>query len=92
MMDVRHQLSLAVEPHPRCAHEDALLAGSVKIAGDLYCPVDLNSGDTVTVTVANADGAVIAQGQCTAIYPQFREIEDKGTVIGTERVNRVKVK
>lgn len=66
------------------------LTGSIKISGALHCPVDVNAGEKLTVTVADADGTVIAQTEVVGQYPAFKEITDRGIVIGTERQNKVK--
>ncbi|MDP2712327.1 MAG: hypothetical protein Q8O56_14005 [Solirubrobacteraceae bacterium] len=84
------QLSLVVLPDPSLT-ADAYIAGGLKLAGELVCPQDLNAGDEITVTVADADGTVIAQGTARATVPAFREIMDRDEVVGTERINRAKI-
>jgi hypothetical protein len=85
------QLSLDVGLHSAIDARDALLTGALTIGGNLVCGIDLNAGDEITVTVATADGTVIAQGLATCGYPVFREIVDRGEIIGTERCNKAKV-
>lgn len=90
------QLSLDVALHPALERPEdpeyePCIVGCLKVTGELHCPTNLEAGDQVTITVANADGTVISQGAATATYPGFREIKDRGTVIGTERVNKVNV-
>ncbi|MEJ7824935.1 MAG: hypothetical protein WKF48_05875 [Solirubrobacteraceae bacterium] len=83
------QLTLDVQLHPSLREaKDPFITGSLKIGGELHCPQDLQAGDRITVTVADADGTVIAQGEAIATYPGFREIKDHGCVIGTERINK----
>lgn len=89
---VHPQLSFDVRVHPALSHmSDPILAGSLKIAGDLHCPRDIQTGDELTVTVATADGEVIAQGVVEAGAPGFRVITDQGSPIGMERVTKAKV-
>lgn len=91
------QLSLDVVPNPRLVEhqretgEEPYLTGVLKVTGELHCPSDVNSGEELTIQVCDADGTVIAGGRLKALYPNFREIEDRGNVIGTERINRAKV-
>jgi hypothetical protein len=90
------QLSLIVREHPalqeiRDDGREPWLTGSLKITGSLHCPHDINSGDELTVTVADADGNVIAGGKLIGRPPHMDDIKDRGAVIGTERVNRVEV-
>ena len=86
------QLSFDVKPHPAIAHmSEPILTGSLKITGDLNCPVDVQTGEELTVTVATADGEVIAQAVLEAGAPGFRVITDSGDPIGMERVTKAKV-
>jgi hypothetical protein len=89
------QLSFDVPLHVALAERQSedtepYLTGSIKIGGEFHCPVDVNAGERLTVTVADADGTVVAQGEVVATYPRFKEISDRGIVIGTERINVVK--
>jgi hypothetical protein len=89
------QLSFDVPLHVGLAERqqedtEPYLTGSIKIGGEFHCPSDVNAGERLTVTVADADGEIIASGQVLATYPRFKEITDRGIVIGTERVNVVK--
>lgn len=86
------QLSFDVRPHPGVAHmSEPILSGSLKITGELHCPVDVHTGDELTVSVATADGQVIAQAVVEAGAPGFRVLTDKGEPIGMERVTKAKV-
>lgn len=86
------QLSFDVKPHPALAHmADPILAGSLKITGDIHCPRDVATGDELTVTIATADGEVIAQAVLEAAAPAFRVITDSGEPIGMERITKAKV-
>ena len=85
------QLTLEVGLHSAIDARDALITGALTIGGQFSCGVDLNAGDEITVTVATADGEVIAQGTCMCGYPAFREIRDRDEIIGTERCNKAKV-
>ena len=85
------QLTLDVGMHSALDARDALITGALTIGGNLTCGIDLNAGDEITISVATADGTVIAQGLATCGYPVFREIVDRGEIIGTERCNKAKV-
>lgn len=85
------QLTLDVGLHSALDRRSALIAGALTIGGRFACGVDLNAGDEISVTIATADGTVIAQGVCVCGYPVFREIRDRDEIIGTERCNKAKV-
>jgi hypothetical protein len=87
------QLTLDVHPHTEAARrEHHYIAGNLRIAGDYSVPHDLHAGDELTVTVANADGQVIAQALARVGAVTLTPIEDKDLgVIGTERVHKAKV-
>jgi hypothetical protein len=86
------QLTLDVHLHPALEDRDRpYLTGTLTISGDLHCPHDVQAGDELTVTVANADGEVIANGALVGKYPGFRDIKDGQTILGTERNNKAKV-
>ncbi len=79
-------LSLHVEPHKRLG-SDPFFWGSLKIKGDLQVDHNLQGGDRLTITVSDADGNVISTALATCGTPSFKDIKEKGTLIGTERVH-----
>jgi hypothetical protein len=85
------QLSLEVRHRPELSERDAFISGSVKLAGDLPVRKDLHAGNRLTVSVADADGTVIASGVFEVGLPNFKDIKAKGAgIIGVERVHKAK--
>lgn len=91
------QLTMNVRDHPNIvARRDNDLAtfmtGTLKLTGELPVDQDFNAGDALTVTVADADGLVIASGRFECKLPQFQEIkEEHAGVIGTNRAHTAKM-
>lgn len=88
------QLTLDILPHPSAAHrgDDALIAGTLKVSGELRVDRDLNAGDELIVLVQSADGEVLSQHQAVVGPVTLSPIEDKDLgIIGTERIHRAKV-
>lgn len=89
---IHPRLTFDVTPHPDIEHmSDPILAGELKISGALHCPVDIKTGSEMTVTVATADGEVIAQAVIEASAPGFKVLKEKDTPIGMARVTTGKV-
>lgn len=61
-MNARQQLSLDVGSGVDVGD---LVVGTIQISGRLQCQHELNLDDVVVLTIANADGEVIAAGQAT---------------------------
>jgi hypothetical protein len=93
LRDADVQLSLRVTPHPgaRKPNGEILIAGSLKIAGSLYCPRDLQDGDELIVTVTGADGEVISRHKAEVQAPSFARIKDGHAVIGIERIHKAEI-
>lgn len=89
------QLSLDVELERDADRPDqepgSYLTGSLKIGGDFYVAQDLNMGEKLTVTVANADGLVISQGVVRVGPVGFEPILDHGIQIGVNRAHKAKL-
>lgn len=88
------QLTLDVVPHPELVQlgRDGIVVGTLKIAGEYRLDRDLRAGDELTVTIADADGEVIAHGLARVGPVTLSPIEEKDAgVIGTERAHRAKV-
>lgn len=87
------QLTMHVEPHPASVHPDRelYLIGGLKIAGTFSVDRDLQAGDQITVSIANADGEIVAKGVCEMKAPHFKVIEIEGEPIGMERIHTAKV-
>lgn len=85
-IEATSQLSLDVRQRPSL--EDPLLTGSLKLKGDLPVKRDLQVGEQITVTVADADGIIFATGLFEVGAPGFKELKmrDVGP-IGLERVH-----
>lgn len=52
---------------------------------------DLQPGDELTVTIAGADGEVLASGTAAVLSVGFVPITDSGDIIGTTRVHKAKL-
>ncbi|MEJ7783193.1 MAG: hypothetical protein WKF96_00220 [Solirubrobacteraceae bacterium] len=84
------QLSFDVRPHPASRRDDGsppYLQASLKVKGDFHVSRDLQPGDELTVTIADADGEVVASGLSEVGGVSFPLIKEKGHVIGTERAH-----
>lgn len=85
------QLSLNVDRHPHLP-DDGMLMGTLKLGGGFAVPRDLQPGEELTVTVADADGQVIAASRAEVETVAFPPIKDKGVAIGTERRHKAALK
>lgn len=91
------QLTFDVKPHPRdVQHAKALdrepwLEGSIAIKGAMRVDRNFHAGDELTVTVHDADGEVVATGECEVGMPAFKQIKIKGDPVGTERAHTAKI-
>jgi hypothetical protein len=88
------QLSFETRPHPQAVRDDddqGYLSASLKISGDLWLDHNLYDGDELTVTVASADGEVIAQAVAEVGPIAFQPIKEKRVRIGTNRAHTAKV-
>lgn len=86
------QLSFRVDLHTDLiAEEEPWFFGSLKVKGDLRVGHDLQAGEELTVSIADADGQVIASAGLVVAYPGFKDIKEKGHVVGTERVHVAEV-
>lgn len=89
------QLSFDVHPHPNAVREDnpdGYLTAALKIGGSFFITQDMHPGEELTVTVANADGQVVAQGVAEIGGVGFTPIKDAGRTIGMERQHKAKLK
>jgi hypothetical protein len=94
MNNADRQLSFETRPHPHAVREDdpdGYLQASLKIAGALWLDRNLYAGDELTVTVASADGEIIASGVAEVGTVSFPPIKEKQRVIGTERAHAAKI-
>ena len=73
-------------PHVKDMGNDPILRPAVKIKGDMTLSQVLQHGDRVTVSVANADGEIIASGEAECSLPAFKPITFEGEPIGVERI------
>lgn len=87
------QTTLKVEvPHALRIKGGGHLVSSLRIGGDLSLEGDLNLRDELTVTVADADGTVIATEVLVCGAPHFDAIEHEGELLGIERKHTAKVR
>lgn len=83
-----------VKRHPHIVEmgDDPILHSSIKVSGDLRLSVPaLHTGDEVTITIANADGEIVASGTAEINPPGFKNIKANGEVVGEERVHTAKL-
>ena len=91
------RLTLNVNEVPEAVQERSdgtereLVVGTVKVSGSFRVDRDLDRREEFTVTIADADGLVVATGLAVAGGPKFVDIEDKGRVLGVERQHSIKV-
>lgn len=87
------QLSFDVHQHPdaEARGDGAWLDGSLKIAGDFGVRENLQPGDRVTVSIADADGQVVTSAIAEIGAVSFVPVKVEGRVIGTERVHKAKI-
>lgn len=90
MPDRVEQLSFVVEQHPNAREykDGGWLDGTVAVGGAFRVERDLNPGDRLTVTIASADGEVIASGEVSVVTVGFKPIKLKGFVVGQTRVHK----
>lgn len=73
-------------PHVVDMGNDPILRPAVKIKGDMTLSKVLQHGDRVTISVANADGEIVASGEAECSLPAFKPITFEGEPIGVERI------
>jgi hypothetical protein len=78
-------------PHIKEMGNEPVLHASIKLSGAFTTKEILQAGDELTVTIANADGEVIATGAAECGYPKFGAIKLQGEVVGEERVTTAKL-
>jgi hypothetical protein len=86
------ELSHVVKPHPaRVERPDGgWLDGTVAIGGAFNVDRDLQPGDELVVTIAGADGEVLAGGIVEVGPVGFKPVKVRGFVVGETRVHKAK--
>lgn len=84
------QLSLDVRPHQELP-SDAMIYGTLKIAGEYRVPYDLNPGDRIRVIVQSADGEVLDQQEAEVGAVGVSTVFDDNIPLGTERQHKAKI-
>lgn len=79
-----------VHPHVRDMGNDPILRAGVKISGDFTVSEIPQNGRAYTVTVANADGEIIASAEVEAGPPAYKNVKLDGEVVGEERIHTLK--
>lgn len=82
------QLTMEIEPHPDIdiVHGKGFIAGTLMIGGELSVPRDLNVGDRLTVSVADADGQILSSGELELLDPPvLKTVRVKGVPVGFDR-------
>jgi hypothetical protein len=90
-MHTQRQLTFDVDRHPDLEGRDAILDGTLKIAGDLSVRQDLQPGERITITIGDADGNVISTAEAEIGAVAFVPIKLEGSVIGTDRLHKAKL-
>lgn len=80
-----NQLSFEVKYHPDFEPGRHLLSGTIQIGGHLRVSRDLNTADVVKVIVQDEHGQTIATGHAIVGHPGFKDVFEKGVLLGTER-------
>lgn len=83
------QLSFLVRAHP--AARDGWLDATLAVGGAFTVRHDLQPGAELTVSIADADGEVIATGVVAVASVGFVPITNDGDVVGTTRVHKAKL-
>lgn len=90
----REQLRLfhdvEVHPHVQELGNDPMLRAAVKIGGDFTVSEIPQNGRLYTVSIANADGEIIATAELEAGPPQYKNVKFDGEVVGEERIHALK--
>lgn len=79
------QLSFDVRMHPEFEPGRHMLAGTLTISGQLRVARDFNAGDVLKVIVEDEHGQRVASAHVVVSHPTFRDIREKGVLIGSER-------
>lgn len=89
---IGQQLTFAVCQHPAAARlpSGGWLEGALTVGGELRVERSLQPGDRLTVTVADADGEIVATGEAEIAAVAFTPIKIEGDVVGTTRVHKAK--
>lgn len=79
------QLSFAVAYHPDFEPGRHRLTGTIQIGGQLGVTRDFNSGDMLKVIVEDQHGQRVASAHVIVSHPTFKDVFEKGVLLGTER-------
>lgn len=79
------QLSFDVRMHPEFEPGRHHLAGTLQISGTLAVARDFNAGDILRVIVEDEHGQRVANAHVVVSHPTFRDVREKGVLLGSER-------
>lgn len=83
------QLSLDVGPTGD-RYDGKPIFPTYSVAGSMSAKKQLNQGDEVVVTVSGPDGEILSVGR-GRVDVSFKDIEQKGTLVGVERRHAAKI-
>jgi hypothetical protein len=90
MTAIDQQLSLDVLPDSRVV-PGGVFVGSLRVSGEFAVEQNLNRGQQLVVSIADADGQVLTTALAMVVGVGFVSIYDGDTVIGTERQHKAKL-
>lgn len=79
------QLSFDVRQHPEFEQGRHRIAGLLTIGGQLGVARDFHSGDVLKVIVEDQHGQRVASAHVIVGHPVFKDIFEKGVLLGSER-------
>ncbi len=81
-----------VKAHPAATRrpDGGFVDGAIGIGGQFVVERDLQPGDELTVTIASADGEVLAQSVVEVQTVGFKPVKVRGFVVGQTRVHKAK--
>lgn len=83
------QLSFIVHAHP--AARESWLDATLAVRGAFTVTRDLQPGAELTVSIAGADGEILATGTAAVRSVGFVPITNNGDIVGTTRVHEAKL-
>lgn len=83
------QLSFMVHAHP--AAREGWLDATLAVGGAFTVTRDLQPGAELTVSIAGADGEILASGTAAVLSVGFVPITNDGDIVGTTRVHKAKL-
>jgi hypothetical protein len=87
---IDQQLSLDVLPDSRIV-PGGVFVGTLRVSGEFPVEEDLNRGQQLVISIADADGQVLATALAAVVGVGFVTLYEKETAIGTERQHKARL-